>query len=441
MTDFERVADDDPDTNVVGLCRDLIRIDTSNFAERQGPGERAAAELLADRLRAVGLEPEFIEASPGRTNLVARWRGTSSSRDALLLHGHLDVVPAEEPTWTHDPFGGDLADGLLWGRGAVDMKNMLAMIVATVEQRIITGRPPARDVVLAFFADEEAGSRLGSQYLVAERPEIFAGVTEAISEVGGFSITVGRNERAYFIETARKGVAWFKAVAEGTAGHGSLHNAKNAVARLAAAVARIGEHDWPHRPSDTSERMIEELSRLLGVTLDPEQLDLSGTPLAPVAGLIESSLRHTANPTVISGGNVINLVPQNAHAYIDGRFVPGFEREFMAAVEDLLGAQVQVDLYDRAPASESSPNANIVEAMRMALLLEDPGSQVIPYCNAASTDNAHLATLGIAGYGFVPLKLPPGFDFASMFHGVDERIPVESLNFGVRTLDRFLDLA
>jgi acetylornithine deacetylase/succinyl-diaminopimelate desuccinylase-like protein len=349
-------------------------------------------------------------------------------------------VPAPAQLWSVEPFGGEVRDGCLWGRGAVDMKDMDAMILAVARRRLAEGRPPARDVVLAFFADEEAGGQQGSFWLAEHRRELFADCTEAVSEVGGFSVTLGEEDRAYFIETARKGVAWVRATARGNAAHASLTNTENAVTRLCAAIARVGQHRWPAQLSGTSAQLVEALSDLLGIDVDPETLDLSGTPLAPVAGLITSSLRHTTNPTMFHAGQAFNVVPGEASAFIDGRFVPGFAEEFVSCIRELLGPQVQMELADLTSGGESPYGAGIVEAMGQALRAEDPGARTVPYCAAASTDNAAFHDAGIQGYGFAPLKLPPDFDFAAMYHGVDERVPTESVQFGARVLDRFLDL-
>ena len=432
----------DPDdyADAVELCSQLIRLDTSNYGDGSGPGERAAAELVAGLLSDAGLVTELIEPAPRRTSVVARLPGVDRSRPALLLHGHLDVVPAPADQWSVDPFGGEVRDGCLWGRGAVDMKDMDAMILAVLRRRLAEGRPPARDVVVAFFADEEAGGQQGSFWLAEHRKELFADCTEAVSEVGGFSVTLADQQRAYFIDTARKGVAWVRATAKGNAAHASLTNTENAVTRLCAAVARVGEHRWPAQLSGTSAQLVEVLSDLLGQEIDPEHLDLSGTPLAPVAGLITSSLRHTTNPTMFEAGQAFNVVPGQASAFIDGRFVPGFADEFVSCIRELLGPGVQTELADLTSGGESPSDSSLVAAMEQALRSQDPGARTVPYCAAASTDNAAFHDAGIQGYGFAPLKLPPGFDFAAMYHGVDERVPVESVQFGARVLDRFLDL-
>ena len=427
-------------SDAVELCRRLVRIDTSNHGDGSGPGEREAAELVAEVLSDAGLEPELVEPTPRRTSVIARLPGADPARPALLLHGHLDVVPAPQQLWTADPFGGEIRDGFLWGRGAVDMKDMDAMILAVARQRRAEGRPPARDVVLAFFADEEAGGQQGSFWLAEHRRELFEDCTEAVSEVGGFSVTLEDQQRVYLIETARKGVAWIRATARGNAAHASLTNTENAVTHLCAAIARVGEHRWPVQLSGTSAQLIDALRDMLGTDLDPEDLDLSGTPLAPVAGLVTSSLRHTTNPTMFDAGEAFNVVPGEARAFIDGRFVPGFAEEFVSCIRELLGPGVQAELADLTSGGESPYGTDIVDAMQQALQSEDPGARTVPYCAAASTDNAAFHDAGIRGYGFAPLRLPPDFDFAAMYHGVDERVPVESVQFGARVLDRFLDL-
>ena len=246
-------AEDTAEAEVVDICRDLIRIDTTNPGDHSGPGERVAAEHVAGLLAEVGLEPTVLESHPKRTSLVARIEGEDPSRPALLIHGHLDVVPANADDWRQHPFGGEIADGCVWGRGAVDMKDMDAMMLAVTRQRLREGRKPKRDVVLAFTADEEAGGNWGARYLTQQHPEYFEGVTEAIGEVGGFSVTVG-DQRVYAVQTAEKGLAWMRLTANGTAGHGSMIHPDNAVTALAEALARVGRHQWPTQLPDATER-------------------------------------------------------------------------------------------------------------------------------------------------------------------------------------------
>ena len=265
---------------VVEICRDLIRIDTSNFGDDSGPGERKAAEYVAARLDEVGISARLHESAAGRTSLVAHWG--EAEGPALLIHGHLDVVPAEAADWQVDPFAGEIQDGYLWGRGAVDMKDFDAMVLSVVRARQRAGRAPARRVVLAFTADEEAGGHLGAQKLVEELPEEFDGVTEAIGEVGGFSTTI-RGRRLYLIEAAEKGMAWMRLTARGTAGHGSMINRDNAVTRLAGAVARIGAHEWPVQLTPTMQTLLAAVAELVGTEATPENAESLIEEFGPAA--------------------------------------------------------------------------------------------------------------------------------------------------------------
>lgn len=424
---------------VVDLCRELIRFDTSNYGDHSGPGERAAAEWVAEKLAEVGLEPKIFESHPGRASTVARIEGEDPSRPALLIHGHLDVVPANAGDWTHHPFSGEVADGCVWGRGAVDMKDMDAMTLAVVRDRLRSGRRPPRDVVVAFLADEEAGGTYGARHLVDHHPELFEGVTEAISEVGGFSFTVNEQRRLYLIQTAEKGMHWMKLTVAGTAGHGSMIHRDNAITELSEAVARVGRHRFPVRVTKTTRAFLDELGDALGTELDPEDMESTLARLGGIAKLIGATLSNTANPTQLNAGYKVNVIPGEATAHIDGRFLPGHEEEFLADLDRLLGPNVRREDVHADKAVETSFDGALVEAMQSALLAEDPTAKAIPYMLSGGTDAKSFDDLGIRGFGFAPLKLPPELDFAGMFHGVDERVPVDGLQFGVRVLDRFID--
>ncbi|MFE0454250.1 M20/M25/M40 family metallo-hydrolase [Streptomyces sp. NPDC052016] len=424
---------------VVDLCRELIRFDTSNYGDHSGPGERKAAEWVAEKLAEVGLEPKIFESHPGRASTVARIEGEDPSRPALLIHGHLDVVPANAADWTHDPFSGEVADGCVWGRGAVDMKDMDAMTLAVVRDRLRSGRRPPRDIVLAFLADEEAGGTYGARYLVDRHPDLFEGVTEAISEVGGFSFTVNEQRRLYLIQTAEKGMHWMKLTVAGTAGHGSMIHRDNAITELSEAVARLGRHEFPVRVTKTTRAFLDELGDALGTELDPEDMESTLARLGGIAKLIGATLRNTANPTQLGAGYKVNVIPGEATAHVDGRFLPGHEEEFLADLDRILGPKVRREDVHSDKAVETSFDGSLVEAMQSALLAEDPTAKAIPYMLSGGTDAKSFDDLGIRGFGFAPLKLPPELDFAGMFHGVDERVPVDGLQFGVRVLDRFID--
>ena len=422
---------------VVELCRELLMIDTSNYGDGSGPGERKAAEHVVARLEEVGLQAELIESEPGRASVVLRIEGEDPARDALLLHGHLDVVPAQADDWQVDPFGGEVRDDCLWGRGAVDMKGMDAMLLATVRQLAREGRKPPRDLVVAFFADEEAGGGKGASWLVDHRPELFEGVTEAVSEVGGFSIDVD-GQRCYLLQTAEKGIAWLRLVAHGRAGHGSQVNTDNAVTRLAAAVTRVGEHDWPIEWTPTVREFLEGVSEITGVELDPsdpqELLDRLGT----TARWVGATLRNTTNPTVLDAGYKHNVIPGTASALLDCRPLAGHEDELLTTVRELAGEGVDVEVVHSDTSLQTGFEGPLKDAMVDALMAEDPSARVLPYCLSGGTDNKSMSRLGITGYGFAPLRLPAGLDFSGMFHGVDERVPLDALQFGVRVLDRFV---
>jgi acetylornithine deacetylase/succinyl-diaminopimelate desuccinylase-like protein len=318
---------------------------------------------------------------------------------------------------------------------------MDAMILSVIRDRMRSGRVPARPIVLTFLADEEAGGILGAHWLVDHHPELFEGCTEAIGEVGGFSLSVRDDLRLYLIETAQKGIEWMRVTVTGTAGHGSMVNDDNAVTELSEAVARLGRHDWPLRITPTVRAFLDGASAAFGVTLDPEDPEQLVATLGSVAKIIGATLRNTTNPTMLKAGYKHNVIPGKAEAYIDGRVLPGHVEEFHATVDELLGPNVtRTSLVSDIPV-ETTFDGPLVAAMQAALVAEDPGALAIPYCLSGGTDAKAFSTLGIRAFGFSPLRLSPDLDFAGMFHGVDERVPADGLRFGARVLDRFLDLA
>jgi acetylornithine deacetylase/succinyl-diaminopimelate desuccinylase-like protein len=424
---------------VVDICRELIRIDTTNRGDGTGPAERPAAEYVAEKLAEVGLGPRVYESKPGRASVVARITGTDPSRDALLAHGHLDVVPADAPNWQIHPFSGEIVDECIWGRGAVDMKDMDAMLLSVARQRLREGRLPPRDVVLAFVADEEAGGKFGARWLVDNHPELFEGCTEAIGEVGGFSYTVRDDLRLYPIQTAEKGMAWMRLIAEGRAGHGSMVNRENAVTELVDAVARIGRHQFPLRRTKSVEAFLDEVASVLGLEFDPGDPEPTIEKLGSLAKFVGATIRNTANPTVLDAGYKVNVIPGSAEAQVDGRFLPGHEDEFFEEIDALLGAMVRREFVHHDVALETDFDGPLVEAMGSALRAEDPAAATVPYCMSGGTDAKSFSRLGIRCFGFSPLRLPENLDFPGMFHGVDERVPIDGLRFGVKVLDRFLD--
>jgi acetylornithine deacetylase/succinyl-diaminopimelate desuccinylase-like protein len=422
----------------IRICQELIRIPSVNFGEGKGD-EKAVAAHVVSLLSEVGIESKTYESAPGRCNVIARIKGSNPSRPGLVVHGHLDVVPANADDWSVDPFSGEIKDGYIWGRGAVDMKNMDAMIIATVREWARTGYVPERDIVLAFFADEEAGSNFGSHYMVKNHPEVFEGCTEAVSEVGGFSVTVAGGKRLYLIETAEKGIHWMRLTAAGRAGHGSMMNEENAVTRLAEAVAKIGAYTWPQRYSKTVKAFFKRIADETNKPYNEEDLRPLLNEIGFAATMIGATLQNTANPTMLEAGYKANVIPGSASAVVDGRFIPGFEEELNQTIKSLIGENVTVETITRDKALEVPFEGDLVEAMCNALVKEDSVAIPVPYVMSGGTDNKALADLGIIGYGFSPLKLDADFNFMAMFHGVDERVPVEGLTFGVRVLREFLE--
>ena len=433
--DLTSVEDD-----AIKICQDLIRIPSVNFGEGKGD-ESVVAAYIVKSLEEVGIESKVYEAAPNRCNVIARIKGSDSSRPGLVVHGHTDVVPANADDWSVDPFGGVIKDEMIWGRGAVDMKNMDAMILAIVRDWARRGYKPERDIVLAFFADEEAGMTYGSRFMSAKHPEVFAGCSEAISEVGGFSVTVADGKRLYFVEAAQKGIHWMRLTAQGRAGHGSMMNDENAITALTDAVAKIGQHEWPQRYTKTVKKLFKEVARVTGREYNENDLRPLLKEVGSTARMIGATLQNTANPTMLDAGYKANVIPGSASAVIDGRFLPGYEEELNSTIRAIIGPDVAIETISHDIALEVDFDSPLVEAMKAALLSQDPEGIPVPYLMSGGTDNKALSELGIVGYGFSPLRLPADLDFMALFHGVDERVPIEGLRFGVRVLANFLENA
>jgi acetylornithine deacetylase/succinyl-diaminopimelate desuccinylase-like protein len=371
----------------VRFTSELIGIDTSN----RGGGdckERPAAEYAAERLAEAGLSPVVLESEPGRANVVARISGSEPDLPALLVHGHLDVVPAQPEDWSVPPFSGEIIDGVVWGRGAVDMKGMDAMMLAVVRAWAREGRGPRRDVVLCFTADEEDTAAAGSDWLVRNHADLFEGCTEAIGESGAYTVHTAAGQRLYPVGAGERGTGWLKLSARGTAGHGSKPNPANAVTRLSAAMARIGEHRWPVRITPTVRAALLAIGAATGVPLSADEVDDPGfdadgflARLDPAAArLVVATVRNSANPTVLRAGYKTNVIPGLAEGEVDGRTMPGLGAEFEAALDELTGADVDWSYLHREPALSAPVDAPVFAAMREALLAHDPGRR---WCRSA----------------------------------------------------------
>ncbi len=428
MSIADHRAEPGPD-RVVQLCSDLIRIDTSPA----GDGERAAAEFVAGELSGLGLAPRLYEHLPRRSSVVARIEGTDGSRPALLVQMHLDVVAADAAAWSVPPFSGEVRDGQVWGRGAVDMKDMIAMVITALGGKLASGWRPARDIVIALLADEEMGGREGAGWLVDTHPGLFEGCSESIGEAGGFSHDAGDGGRAYFVQIAEKGIRWLRLVAHGQGGHGSLVHPANPIPRLAEALLRVQRYAPLPRTTESTQAMVAAAREWTGV----RDADAALAALGPVARLLRPTLRNTYSITRLAAGAQHNVVPFTAEASIDGRYVPGFGSELLDEIREVVADLADVEVVQEGPAVQTRFDGAVPDAIRAAIEKEDPGAVVVPTCLPIGTDAKHFARLGIRHFGFIPLLLPGGYDFASMFHGTDERVPVSALVTGVRMLQCF----
>ena len=424
-------------SDAISICQTLIRIPSVNYGDGKGD-EAAVAAKVVELLLEAGIDSEIFESAPGRCNVIAHIKGVDEKRPGLVVHGHLDVVPANADDWSVDPFSAEIKDGMIWGRGAVDMKNMDAMIIAIFRIWAKKGIKPPRNIVLAFFADEEAGSLFGSRWMVAKHPEVFKGCSEAISEVGGFSVTVAGDKRLYFIEAAQKGIHWMRLSASGRAGHGSMMNPENALTRLSEAVSKVGNYEWPQRYTKTVKVLFNKIAEVTGKKYDEKDLRPLLKEIGPMARMIGATLQNTANPTMLEAGYKANVIPQSASAVIDGRFLPGLEKELNQTIKEIIGPDITVETITHDIALEVDFEGDLVESMNRSILAFDPEGIPVPYLMSGGTDNKALSELGIIGYGFSPLQLPSDLDFMALFHGVDERVPVDGIKFGVNVLEEFL---
>jgi acetylornithine deacetylase/succinyl-diaminopimelate desuccinylase-like protein len=437
--------------------RALIRIPSVNppdggpdVAAGRDPtgGETAAARYCAEVLAAAGIESEVIEIAPGRGSCLARLRATGPETDPpLILLSHVDVVPVDAESWARDPFGGDLVDGVVWGRGAVDMKDMVAMELAVMLALRRSGVDLRRDVILAAVADEEAGGEHGARGLVERRPELFhdgAGrpASAALNEVGGYSITLD-GRRCYTIQVAEKGIAWTRLRATGTPGHGSMPHADNATIKLAAAVGALSNDDArrPRRVLPVVAGFLEglglgEVARLADVDPARAAAALEAAVSDPVMRRsLDAMLRDTVTPTVLRAGKKVNVLPGSGEAEVDVRTLPGTDQvAFLERLQAVVGDLATVESVVTLPAVEWPADAEIVALMYAALRAADPEATPLPMMITPGTDAKALAQLDIPCYGFAPLRMDPEVPFLSLFHGHDERVPVSAIAFGLPVL-------
>ena len=433
MTDINTLEE-----NVVKICSDLIKIDTTNFGNNESVGENIAAEYVSEFLNALKIENKIVGPDNKRCSVLARIQGTNNELSDLVLHGHLDVVPVEKEKWTKDAFAAVIEKDLLWGRGAVDMKNGNAMILGSIAQLIKEGWRPKRNITIAMFADEEAGGKYGSHYVVNNHGEYFDNASEAVGEVGGFSHTLSNGVRLYLIETAQKGIAWMKLTAKGTAGHGSMINSDNAISKISRAINSLTNYKFPITLRDAVLHLLQETALATNQQFDPKDPEKIILQLGTLAKLVSATTKNSVNPTMLNAGYKVNVIPGEASAYVDGRFLPGNQESFLNEIKTIVGEEIDVEAETFDVALEAPFENDLVKKMITSLEKEDPLARVVPYMLSGGTDAKAMSKFGIKAYGFTPLMLPNDLDFTSLFHGHDERIPIDSLKFGARTMYRFL---
>ena len=437
-----------PSTDVVSLLQSLIRFDTTNQAPGDAIGELEAALWIEELLLGVGLEPVLLtrDDSPHRANLVVRVAGTDPSLDALLLHAHLDVVPAEPDQWEIDPFAGEVSDGYVHGRGAMDMKDMAAMALAVLLEWGATGSRPRRDVVMAFVADEETDGTYGARWLVEDHPELFAGVRVAIGESGAVveehDTVDGRPVRLARVSAGERGTMHVRLVAEDASGHASRPGHGNAVLTLVDALHRLGHHEWPLHVSTLVRAQLEQSAAAMGleVELSTDVGVLAAIDaLGEVGDAVGYTIRASTTPTVVDAGYKVNVIPGHAEAQVDIRCPVGFEDELMTELRRVVGEDVVIEPIVREPPVDAPIDGPWFAAMAAALQHVDPEVVVVPACMGGGTDAKSFCRLGIDCYGFAPATLDPDGRHRSGIHGVDERVPVSSLEGGLEILRYFLE--
>ena len=430
----------------VELLQRLLRFDTTNPPGNEGP----CIAFIKELLEAAGFPTTVLARDEGRPNLISRLSGRGDA-PPLLLYGHVDVVTTAHQAWTHPPFGGDEAGGYLWGRGAVDMKGGIAMMLAALLRARAEGLAPAGDIVLAVVSDEEAGGDFGARYLVENHPGQFSGIRYAIGEMGGFPIYLGP-AKFYAIQVAEKQICWLKATVRGPAGHGSVPMRGGTMARLARMLGKLDGQRLPAHVTPAMRGMLETMaagapgpaSAPFARLLDPALTDTTLDALAPLGlgaqvALLDALLHNTANATMVHGGDKINVIPSEIAVGLDGRLLPGYTPDdLIRELQAIVGEDVafEVAAYDPGPAE---PDMGLFGTLANILCEDEPGATAIPLLLPGTTDGRFLARLGIQSYGFLPMNLPPGFDALSLVHGADERIPAGCLAFGSEAIFKVLE--
>jgi acetylornithine deacetylase/succinyl-diaminopimelate desuccinylase-like protein len=422
------------------ILQKLIQFDTTN-----PPGNEAACiQYIRGLLTDAGVDATILAKDPNRPNLVARIKGQGKT-NPILLYGHVDVVTTENQQWEHPPFEGKLVDGFIWGRGALDMKGGVAMMVAAFLRAHAEGLQPPGDIILAIVSDEEVGGDFGAKYLVQEHAELFKDVRYAIGEFGGFTLQIGK-KRFYPIMIAEKQICWMKITARGQGGHGSMPVRGGAMARLAEALKKLDEHHTPVHITPPARMMVEAMASalggvqgfLLGQLNNPAMTQIILNLLGARGRTFYPLFHNTASPTILHGSSKINVIPGEVSVELDGRLLPGNKPEdMMRELSEILGKDVQLDLV-QFEAGPSEPDMGMFDILAGILRESDPEGVPIPLLLSGVTDGRFFSTLGIQTYGFLPMTLPEDFNFASVIHAANERIPAAAIQFGTDAIYKAL---
>ena len=436
MTSIGDANPPDPAT----LLQQLIRFDTTN-----PPGNEAECiSFINSLLTKAGIKTKILARSPERPNLVARLPGRGSA-PPLLLYGHVDVVTTENQQWRHPPFEGGITDGFIWGRGALDMKGGVAMMLAALLRARHENLALPGDVIFAALSDEEAGGDFGAKYLVEEHPDLFAGVRYAIGEFGGFTLYIGKR-RFYPIQIAEKQMCWMRATVRGPGGHGSMPIRGGAMAKLGELLRNLDRHRLPVRVTPAARLMFEGMAASLGglngfilrQLLNPRLTNVILDRLGPRARIFDPLLHNTVSPTVVRASDKTNVIPSEVSVELDGRLLPGCgPDDIIAELRAIVGDDVELEVlrYDPGP---TDPDMGLFDALAGILRDMDPEGVPIPLLLSGVTDGRFFSRLGIQTYGFLPMQLPEDFNFVQTIHAADERIPVEAVEFGAHAIYKAL---
>jgi len=418
------------------LLQRLIRFDTTN-----PPGNEAECiAFIHGLLTDAGIKTQILARQPERPNLIARLPGRGDA-PPLLLYGHVDVVTIQGQQWRHPPFEGRIVDGFVWGRGALDMKGGVAMMLAAFLRARAEEATLPGDVILAILSDEEAGGEVGAQFLVNEHADLFEGVRYAIGEFGGFSLYVG-NRRFYPIQVAEKQICWLNATVRGPAGHGSLPVRGGAMAKLADLLQKLDRHRLPVHITPVARSMLETMAASLGglnglilrQLVNPRLTDSVLNVLGGRVRIFDPMLHNTVSPTMLQGSDTINVIPGEVSVKLDGRLLPGQRPDdLIKELRQILGGDVELEVIRHDPGPDEL-DMGLFDTLAGILREADPDGIPVPLLLTGVTDGRFFCRLGIQTYGFLPMRLPEDFNFVQTIHAADERIPVDAVDFGANAI-------